>query len=99
MPNYGFTCEGCAHSFDKLLSINERDMPLKEACPSCGQHKITKDYGSMRQALSSDATLDANKATGGKWNELMSRMKGGLAKRYHENLDTASSRNGRLWRG
>lgn len=99
MPNYGFVCEGCSNSFDKLLPINERDMPLSEACPSCGQNKIKKDYGQMRQAVSSDSTLDANKATGGKWNELMSRMKRGIPKRYHQNLDIASSRNGRQWRG
>lgn len=99
MPNYGFTCESCSRSFDKLLSINEREQPLKEACPSCGEHKIIKDYGSMKQSMSSDTTLNANKATGGKWNELMSRMKKGLPKRYHENLDRASSATGRSWQG
>jgi putative FmdB family regulatory protein len=99
MPNYGFICEGCDHSFDMLLSISDREKPLKEKCPSCGKKKVSKDYGTMRQALSSDATLNANKATGGKWNELMKRMKNGIPKRYHSNLDTASSRTGRTWLG
>lgn len=97
MPNYGFICEGCAHSFDKLLSIKDRELPLNECCPQCGENKIQKDYGQMRQALASDTQLNANTATGGKWNELMSRMKGGLAKRYHQNLDSASANTGRSW--
>lgn len=99
MPNYGFICEDCSHQFESLLSINDREIPLHENCPKCGQRKVTKDYGSMKQSLSSDNTFNANKATGGKWNELMSRMKKGVPKRYHENLDSASARTGRSWSG
>ena len=99
MPNYGFICNGCNHTFDMLLSISDRDNPLKENCPSCGQKKVNKDYGSMKQSLSSDHNLNPNTATGGKWNELMSRMKNGIPKRYHENLDSASKRTGRTWLG
>jgi putative FmdB family regulatory protein len=99
MPNYGFVCEGCNHNFDILLPISERDKPLSNPCPSCGGGKIVKDFGSMRQSLSSDSLYNANKATGGQWNELMSRMKNRIPKRYHENLDSASSRTGRKWSG
>jgi putative FmdB family regulatory protein len=99
MPNYGFICEGCNHSFDKLLSIQDRELPLNECCPQCGENKIIKDFGSMRQSLTADTNLNANTATGGRWNELMSRMKGGLAKRYHSNLDAASANTGRSWLG
>ena len=97
MPNYGFICEGCNHSFDKLLSIQDRELPLNESCPQCGENKIIKDFGSMRQSLTADTNLNANTATGGRWNELMTRMKGGLAKRYHSNLDAASANTGRSW--
>lgn len=99
MPNYGFICEQCTHSFEKLLSISDREIPLKEPCPNCGESKIIKDYGSMRQSLSSDSNLNPNTATGGQWNELMSRMKSGISKRHHENLDQATSRTGRTWLG
>lgn len=99
MPNYGFICEGCNHSFEKLLSINEREIPLSEDCPQCGEKKIIKDYGSMKQSLNSDSLLNANRATGGKWNELMTRMKSGIPKRYHNTLDAASKNTGRRWLG
>lgn len=99
MPNYGFVCEGCSHSFEKLLSIKDREQPLSESCPSCGADTIVKDYGTMRQSMNSDSTLTPNKATGGRWNELMSRMKKGLPTRYHQNLDRASSTTGRTWLG
>lgn len=99
MPNYGFICEGCNHSFEKLLSINDREIPLNEDCPQCSEKKIVKDFGSMKQSLNSDSLLNANKATGGRWNELMSRMKRGMPKRYHENLDAASRNTGRRWLG
>ena len=39
MPNYGFICEGCNHSFEELLSINEREIPLSEDCPQCGEKR------------------------------------------------------------
>lgn len=99
MPNYGFICEGCNHSFEKFLNINERELPLKDSCPSCGEVKIKKDFGSMRQSLTSDTNLNANAATGGRWNELMSRMKKKVPKRYHSNLDSASARTGKRWLG
>lgn len=99
MPVYGFICDGCEHSFDEYLSIDERDKPLSKKCPKCNKKKVRRSYDSFSQPIGSDTTLTPNKATGGRWNELMGRMKKGLAKRYHENLDTATSRNGRYWKG
>jgi hypothetical protein len=100
MPNYGFVCDKCDHSFDRLLSIADREQPLKEKCPSCGKKKgVRRQYDSYSQTVSSDATLTPNKATGGKWNELMGRMKKGLSKRHHKNLDQATSNTGRYWKG
>lgn len=99
MPNYGFICDNCEHTFDEILSISDRETPLKNPCPSCKKKKIRRQYDSFSQSLASDSTLNANKATGGQWNELMGRMKKGLAKRHHKNLDIASSQTGRHWSG
>lgn len=99
MPNYGFVCEKCNHSFDKLLSISERETPLNLPCPECKAKKVKRQYDSFTQTIGSDVTLNANKATGGKWNELMTRMKKGTAKRFHKNLDIASSHTGKYWKG
>lgn len=100
MPNYEFVCEKCDHQFEKFLSISEREQPLSKACPKCKKKNgIKRNYNDYTQTIGSDHTLDANKATGGRWNELMSRMKRGLAKRYHKNLDIASSHKGKYWSG
>jgi putative FmdB family regulatory protein len=99
MPSYGFRCEGCENRFDEFLSMEERDLPLKKACPTCKKKKVVREFNSYTQNIGSDATLTPNKATGGQWNELMGRMKKGVAKRYHKNLDIASSQTGKYWAG
>lgn len=100
MPTYEFICDKCKHQFEELLSINDRENPIKEKCPSCKKKGgVNRNYNSYTQTIGSDTTLNANKATGGQWNELMGRMKGGIAKRYHKNLDIASKQTGRYWSG
>jgi len=100
MPNYGFICDKCNHSFDEYLQIGDRELPLSKPCPNCKKKKgVRRQYDSFSQPIASDATLNANKATGGRWNELMGKMKKGIAKRYHKNLDIASSQTGRQWKG
>lgn len=100
MPVYGFICDKCEHTFDEILSISEREKPISQPCPSCKKKKgVRRSYEGFTQPVSSDATLTPNKATGGQWNEMMGRMKKGLSKRYHKNLDQASSNTGRYWAG
>jgi putative FmdB family regulatory protein len=99
MPIYGFICDDCGHNFDEMLSIENRERPLSENCPKCSKQKVRRSYDSFSQPIGSDTTLTPNKATGGRWNELMGRMKKGLAKRHHKNLDQASARTGRYWKG
>lgn len=100
MPNYGFICDKCNYSFDEILNINDREFPLSKPCPSCKKKKgVRRQYDSFSQTIGADANLTANTATGGKWNELMGRMKKGISKRYHKNLDIASSQTGRQWKG
>jgi putative FmdB family regulatory protein len=100
MPNYGFICDNCDHRFDCYLTMDNRNNPLKESCPECKKAGgVIKDLNGIRCSLNSDATLTPDKATGGKWSELMTQMKRGVSKRYHTNLDQASSQTGRLWKG
>jgi putative FmdB family regulatory protein len=100
MPTYGFICNECNHSFDVFLKISERENPTKENCPSCKKDNcITRSFDGFTQTVGSDSTMNANKATGGQWNELMGKMKKGLSKRYHDRLDKASSQTARIWRG
>ena len=36
MPTYDYGCSVCEHTFDKLLSVDNRYQPLDEPCPNCG---------------------------------------------------------------
>lgn len=99
MPNYGFVCESCNFKFDKILKISERDQPLTENCPSCNKKNVSKDFSSLMPGLGSDSNLTPDKATGGRWSELMGRMKSGLSKKYHSKLDKTKTNSGRLWKG
>ena len=58
-----------------------------------------RDYNNFTQSIGSDTNVTPNKVTGGRWNELMGRMKKGIAKIHHKNLDDATSRTGRYWSG
>jgi len=94
MPTYAFRCENCSHNFDETLTMAENGEPLKKPCPKCKKKKVIRDYGSEGVAMSLDATLSPNKATGGAWNELMAKIKPGIPTRFRKNLDAASSRRG-----
>jgi putative FmdB family regulatory protein len=99
MPVYQFACTKCNHVFDQYLKIEERELPTKDKCPNCKKKGVQRDYNNFSQTIGSDATLTPDRATGGRWNELMGRMKKGLSKRHHKNLDEATARTGKYWRG
>ena len=97
MPNYDFICDACGSKFDKFLPISERENPLKEPCSKCGEIKIRRNYDNQTVSLASDSMVTPNSKTGGAWNELMTKMKKGLPKHTHANLDRASDRSLRRW--
>lgn len=97
MPNYAFKCENCEKKWECFLTVSERDTPLKEKCPHCNKKKIAKDWMENSLSIGVDATLTPNKATGGRWNELMSKMKAGMPKRYGRKLDSPNNMSGRRW--
>jgi putative FmdB family regulatory protein len=100
MPQYDFNCTKCEKKWSEFLSISNRDKPLETPCPHCSSKKcVEKDWMGTNLAISSDATLTPNKATGGRWNELMSKMKSGLPERYAKKLDKPNNMSGRRWKG
>jgi putative FmdB family regulatory protein len=97
MPNYGFCCTKCSQKFDRFLTISNREAPLTESCESCGKKSIIRDYDNQTSSLTSDSLNTPNKKTGGDWNELMKKLKPGLPKYTHANLDNATNRSCRRW--
>ena len=36
---YEYRCEECNHTFERVLSFDDREIPLNELCPECGVDK------------------------------------------------------------
>tara|TARA_B100001094_G_scaffold329048_1_gene390932 strand:+ start:2409 stop:2702 length:294 start_codon:yes stop_codon:yes gene_type:complete len=94
MPIYEYNCE-CGHEFEEMLTVSNRDQPTKDACPKCGEKKVTK--GISASTMGADMNLSPDKQTGGDWSRLMDKVKKSAPKRYHGALDaTKSNRAGGL---
>lgn len=100
MPSYEFVCNKCKKVWDQFLNMGDRDKPLSDPCPHCKSKKcVEKHWMGTSLAINSDMTLTPNKATGGRWNELMAKMKSGLPQRYARKLDKPNNMSGRSWKG
>lgn len=97
MPIYSFICEKCNFEFDEILAMSKRKTPTKCKCKSCNAKSVISKMSNI--SIFSDSTLTANKKTKGDWNRLTDKIKKGIPKRYHSNLDQASSRTGRRFMG
>lgn len=47
MPTYEYKCNGCGHTFDRILKISERATPCKEKCPQCNKKKVQQAINSV----------------------------------------------------
>ena len=95
MPNYAFKCEKCEHTFDEMLSLSNRDEPLKKPCHKCKKKKIIRDWGASTPSLAMDATLTPQKVVGSQFKEVIDKIKssGQVPKRFHEKLDNSAKMN------
>jgi len=99
MPNYGYECNKCEHYFEEVHSIADREKPTQEKCPSCGKSNcVVKSWRDVTPGLSADTTLTPDKASGGRWSELMSRMKQNMPEYAKKKLDRASDMRGTRWK-
>ena len=88
MPIYEYTCEACEGIFEEVSNVSDRDKPLEEPCPMCGENHVKK--------LISCATMgvDMNMKPPGWFQDKLSKMKEYTPKNCHANLDRAGNRNG-----
>ena len=97
MPTYNYECTKCNHLFEQVETISNRNAPCEKPCPKCKEIGVEKSWIGQTPGLGADTTLNPNKATGGAWNELTAKMKRGMPKRYHKNIDRASNATGSRW--
>ena len=93
MPIYEYTCNQCNHVHDAVRSVDNRDSPIES--PECASMDSIKNVTGAMGAV--DTKLTPDPATGGKYSQLMDKMKRGTPKAYHESLDRSSNRNGSIW--
>jgi putative FmdB family regulatory protein len=95
MPNYAFKCESCEYSFDEMLSLSNRDNPIKNPCPKCNKKKVIRDWAASTPSLAMDATLTPQKVVGSQFKEVIDKIKssGQVPKRFHEKLDNSAKMN------
>ena len=92
MPVYEYRCSGCGEGFERILSVSEREAPLKAKCPGCGKRKVRRAFDTP-PVMGADATL----GPGADFKELMKKIKRGQPKAVHEKLDAAASLRGRKY--
>lgn len=97
MPTYNYSCKSCEKLWEETHTIAERESPCSKPCPYCRKKKVFKTMEGCLPGLGADATLTPNKASGGRWNEVISRIKSGAPKRLHKNIE-GSGGAGQRWR-
>ena len=95
MPTYEYHCTSCGYRFDEFLKMKDRGKPEKKACPECGEKKIKQGFFTPPVG-GTDATLKPSSD----FTEIINNMKHGghVPKRYHENLDRSTKRDGRSYK-
>jgi len=98
MPNYNYECTGCETVWEELQTIANKDKPLKKPCPNCKKKgKVIKSWKDCTPGLGVDTTLTPDKATGGRWSELMTRIKKGVPERMRGKFDRHNNAKGTRW--
>ena len=98
MPTYDYNCEKCSNIFEEYRIVDERNVPLKKPCPHCGEiGGIQKSVGGF-PGIGVDFTLTPDKKTGGRFSEIMKRVKKSVPERMRGNLDSSTNMHGHRWK-
>ena len=96
MPNYNYECSKCEMVWDEIHPIADKDKPTTLPCPHCKKKKcVTKSWKDCTPGLGADWTLTPDKATGGRWSELMTKIKSGMPKHAQSRFDQGNNMRGR----
>jgi len=96
MPSYNYECNKCGEVWEELHSMADKDKPTTLPCPHCKKKKcVIKSWKDCTPGLGADWTLTPDKASGGRWSEVMNKIKSGLPKRMHGRFDQGNNMRGR----
>lgn len=83
MPTYDYKCltEECEYHAEINVPIDDRDKPLKDPCPLCGNLTVTREFGSPLVNLSCRWSTIQSHPTNRKFKEtVLDPIKRGLNK-------------------
>jgi len=92
MPNYEYECRHCAHQWDDIQTIANREKPCGEPCPQCGKPGVARGW-----SHSPTMGVDGSVKPSGAFKERMEAMRSKLGKynpRVRENIDRSLSQRG-----
>ena len=88
MPTYTYQCTKCELVFDELHTIANRETPLSEPCPTCGES------GSIDKLLTSPLICDSVRVGVSKIHTGFKEVLQGIHKKYAgSQLDKSTSGN------
>ena len=76
--------------------MSNNDKPCNSPCPHCEETDCVKRHIGGFPTMAVDTTMTADKKTGGRWSEIMNKIKAGTSSKYHDNL--SHDLNGKTWR-
>ena len=91
MPTYEYSCTKCAHAWESLQKIADRDTPCGEPCPACRKKSVTRGISAPVMGA------DANVGPGADFKELARKISRGVPKSARQNLERAASLRGRKY--
>ena len=93
MPNYEYKCTGCNHKWADIQTIQNRDLPLTQACPQCGTVGTVARGWDHAPTMGVDGSLKPQKG----FRERMENMRSKLGKynpTVRHNIDKALDMKG-----
>jgi len=99
MPTYNYSCNACNKLWEESHTIAERNAPVELPCPHCRKkNQVIKTMEGCTPGLGADFNLTPDKASGGRWKEVIAKVKHGAPKRLHKNIEGLGGA-GQSWKG
>ena len=79
--NYDYRCDSCEESWEESRSMNDRDAPMGEKCPKCGESDCVKRIPSVVRMSYQGRPGEAMRKAGSGWNDVLGKIKKGAGRK------------------
>ena len=72
---YEFRCDSCDHLFPSNLPIDDRNLPLSEPCPECGEKNVKREFDATSLCYDMiDVHTRAKRIAGSDWTDRLKQI-------------------------